>query len=385
MIRFLLSFIFASSVIFSVLQTTPLFVAAPGSPVAVGEGSGKILLADINGDARVDLVTAHLQKHFISIQLGDGTGRFATLPGSPLSLTYAPGDIKLGDFNSDTFPDLGVTNSDRDEIDLFFNDGKGRFTRAPGSPFTVSPSREFYTRSLSFADFNEDGKLDLATINHRTNLVSILLGNGRGGFTSSPQVKFWADGPGQLFAAGDIFGDIDGDGHLDLLVARDEMDSETGSVTWLRGNGKGAFQEVQGVTLALQSRPRFVKLADINGDRRLDIIMSQSGGRIAAFLSSGNGKFTPAFGSPWQVRADAWAIAVSDVNGDRRGDLVVATVDSVTVFVSEQNGFMPAAGSPFRAGPGAYHLAVGDINADGKPDIAAASFEGNAVTVLLGR
>ena len=179
----------------------------------------------------------------------------------------------------------------------------------------------------------------LRTMNHRTNLVSILLGNGRGAFTSAPQVKFWADGPGQLFAAGEIFGDIDGDGHLDMLVARDEMDSETGSVTWLRGNGKGAFQEVPGVTLALQLRPRFVKLADINGDRRLDIIMSQSGGRIAAFLSSGNGRFTPAVGSPWQLRGDAWAIAVGDVNGDRRGDLVAATVDSVTVIVSEQNAF----------------------------------------------
>ena len=139
MIRFLLSFIFTSSVILNVLQTTPLFVAAPGSPVAVGEGSGRILLADINGDARVDLVTAHLQKHFISIQLGDGSGRFAPLAGSPLSLAYAPGDIKLGDFNSDTLPDLGVTNSDRDEIDLFFNDGKGRFSRS--SRFAIHSER----------------------------------------------------------------------------------------------------------------------------------------------------------------------------------------------------------------------------------------------------
>jgi len=76
---------------------------------------------------------------------------------------------------------------------------------------------------------------------------------------------------------------------------------------------------------------------------------------------------------------------VGDVNADKRPDLVAATVDSVSVLVSEGGGFVPAAGSPYKAGPGSYHLAVGDINADGKPDIVAASFEGNSVTVLVGK
>jgi hypothetical protein len=366
-------------------QQASLFVAAPGAPHNVGEGSGKLLLADINGDGRIDLVTAHLQKRFIALQFGDGTGRFVAVPGSPLMLAYAPGDIKLGDFNSDGSPDLGVTNSDRDAVDIFLNDGKARFSRAPDSPFTVSSSTEFYTRSLYFADFNEDGKLDLATVNHRRNVLALLLGNGRGGFSTAPEVKFSPDKSSYLFAAGDLFGDIDGDGHVDLLVASDEMNAESGSVTWLRGNGKGAFQEVPGVSFSLSSRPRFVRLADINGDRRPDVVLSQTGGQVGAFLNSGSGKFTMAPGSPWAVGEDAWAVAVSDVNGDRRGDLVAATVDSVTVLVSARDGFVAASGSPFKAGPGAYHLAVADLNSDGRPDVVASSFEGNAVTVLIGK
>jgi hypothetical protein len=95
--------------------------------------------------------------------------------------------------------------------------------------------------------------------------------------------------------------------------------------------------------------------------------------------------FNPAPGSPVEVGEGSGKLILADVNRDRRNDLVVATVDSVIVWLGSGEGFIPSPGSPFGAGPGAYHLSLGDINKDGKLDIAASSFEGNAVTVLLGR
>src|SRR5215510_8622801 len=68
-----------------------LFSPAPGSPVVVGEGSGKLVLADVNGDGRLDLVTSHLLRRLVTVQIGDGTGRFAAAAGSPIVLGFQPG------------------------------------------------------------------------------------------------------------------------------------------------------------------------------------------------------------------------------------------------------------------------------------------------------
>jgi hypothetical protein len=126
-----------------------------------------------------------------------------------------------------------------------------------------------------------------------------------------------------------------------------------------------------------------VTLADMNNDQRLDIVISHSSNQLSVLLNGGAGKFAPATASPYDLGTEAFAVAVADVNRDNRNDIVAATVDSVTVLLG--GGFIPAPGSPFRAGPGAYNLAIGDVNKDGKLDVVASSFEGDAVTALLGR
>jgi hypothetical protein len=359
---------------------SPLFSPAPGSPVTVGEGSGRVVLADVNRDGRLDLVTQHLQQRVVAVHLGDGTGRFAPAPGSPITLGYSPGDIKLGDVNNDGILDLGVTNSERDAIDIFLGYGSGRFSPAPGSPFLARVSAGFTTQSLQLVDINGDGKLDIITTNNQQNTFATLLGNGRGGFSQGPTATFPAGQGRYAFT----FGDLDGDGHLDVVIANGAAGfDEPGRIVMLGGDGKGAFKNIS--ETPVPTAPRYVTMGDVDGDARADIVTTHGGNQVSVLLNRGGGKFAPAPASPYDLGALAWAVFVVDVNRDKQNDLVLATEDSVTVLLNSKSGFAPAPGSPFGAGPGAYYLATGDINQDGALDVVASSFGGKAVTVLLRR
>jgi hypothetical protein len=182
-------------------------------------------------------------------------------------------------------------------------------------------------------------------------------------------------------------GDVDGDGHLDIAVVSSvETSGALGRLVIKRGDGKGAFTDAPGSALSLPPSPYLRSLVDVNGDKTLDIVLSHgSSNDLSVLLNGGKCMFTPAPGSPYNVGAQAFGVVVTDVNGDGTNDLVAATVSSITVLLGNRGKFAPAPGSPFRAGPGAYNVTAGDINEDGKLDVAASSFEGNAVTVLLGR
>lgn len=368
----------------------PLFSPAPGSPVVVGAGSGQVVLADVSGEGQLDMMTRHLQNRLIAVQLGDGTGRFATASYSPISLDYSPGDMELGDVNNDSVLDLGVLRNDREHVDIFLGHGQGDFSLAPESPFIVNTA--VYTRtkpSLHLMDINEDGNPDFMLTNGRQNRIATLLGDGQGKFSPGPVTRL--DSGQDYYSV--AFGDIDGDDHLDAIIATSEEVGEPGRVVTRRGDGTGAFKAASTPPLSVLSDPRLATLADMNGDHQLDLVLSHSSHYLSILLNNGNSTFAPAPTSPYTLETQAFAVVAADVNQDQKVDLAAATVNNqsspfqstITVLLSDGQGYVPAPGSPFPAEPGAYNLTMEDINQDGKLDIAASSFEGNAVTVLLRR
>jgi VCBS repeat protein len=353
---------------------------APGVKVPVGAGPGEIALVDLNGDRHLDMVTRHLLQKRVAVMLGNGAGGFAPAAGSPMTLAYQPGSIEVDDINGDGAPDLAVSISERDGVDVFLGDRKGTFTRAGGSPFAASASTSFFTRAIRLVDVNGDRRLDIITANGSEHTIGVLLG-GRGGFTAGPITRLGFRG-GRSAAA---FGDIDGDGRVDAIAGhRGEDEDPAGRLSIFRGDGAGAFKEAGQLPIGAPG-PFTIVLADVNADRHLDVAVTHSHrNSLSVLLNDGRGAFTRAAGSPFDIRTEAFGLVTADIDGDRHADLVAATGTNAVVLLGDGTGRF-AAGPSFAAGPGAYNLAVADINGDGKLDLAMSSFEGDAVTILLRR
>lgn len=303
---------------------SPLFSPASGSPVKVGQGSGQVILADVNRDGQLDLITRHLQQQLVTVQLGDGQGDFAAAAQSRLTLGYLPGGMTLGDVNHDSLPDLAVMKNDQDRVDIFFGNGQGGFSLAPGSPFMISTSVYSLTKpSLHMLDVNEDGHPDFVMTNGRHNTIAILLGDGQGRFIPGPLTHL---GAGQDYYSA-AFGDVDGDGHLDAVLVTSKM-AEAGRIETWRGNGTGAFRATFGFTLLGLADPRIAALAHINNDEHLDVVLNHSSKHLSVLLNHRNGTFAPASTSPYPLAAQAFAVVVRDINQDQQVDLIAATVNS---------------------------------------------------------
>jgi hypothetical protein len=356
----------------------PLFVAAPGSPIPVSGGPQNVGVGDVNGDGKLDLVVP--TKSQTVVLLGDGRGGFRRAPGSPLP--YRGGEMGVGDVNGDGKLDLALADHDSYAITVLLGDGRGGFSQAPGSPFAGKDGQHPHTHGLALADLNGDGKLDMVIGNNDDGDVAVLLGDGRGGFTRARGSPF-PIGPSPYPI--DV-GDVNGDGHPDIVAPNSGPNNRT--VTVLLGDGRGGFRPAPGSPFTTATGPYHAVLGDVNGDGKPDIVATHDDSdKVSILLGDGRGGFRLAPHSPFGVDgARVGGPVVKDVNGDGRADLVIAAADAVRVLLGDgRGGFRPAPGSPFATGKGVWRLAVADFNGDGKPDIAAAGYESNNVTILLAR
>jgi hypothetical protein len=185
----------------------------------------------------------------VSVLLGNGHGGFTPATGSPITIGSYPQAIAIGDFSGDGKPDIAALNTgdgvNPATVSVLLGNGSGGFTPATGSPFLVG----VYATGITIGDFNGDGKPDLATADSEFSTVSVLLGTGSGSFapaTNSPFHGFGLDGP---FAI--AVGDFNGDGKPDL-AATDYQDDK-GSVLL---NTSVAAASLSGSTLTYATQPQ---------------------------------------------------------------------------------------------------------------------------------
>jgi hypothetical protein len=343
-----------------------------GPPTLFRAGSEPLDVAvgDFNGDGIPDLVVTNVLGGKVSVLLGDGHGGF----GKATSFTVGqfPEAVAVGDLNGDGVPDLAVANQalslagTSGSVSVLLGNGHGGFSPAVNIPLQVGAS----PNCVVVGNFTSPGTLDIA-VGEDNGTVDVLLGTGTGTFRTP---STYTVSPVAIRAL--AVGDFNGDGRPDLVTANSTFGTGS-SVTVLLGMGSGAFGNR--TTYLVGKEPASVAVGDFNGDGIPDLAVANAGdGSVSVLLGDGHGGFSPAASSPFPVGAYPNSVAVADFNRDGIPDLAVANWGghSVSVLLGDgHGGFSPAAGSPFPIGSavGPAHLAVGDFNGDGAPDVVATS------------
>jgi hypothetical protein len=303
----------------------------------------------------------------LTILLGDGGGRFHAGTGSPLAASAPKSEllVVVADVNADRRTDVVVATgassdaTERGKITVYVGDGTGALRRAPPTIMPVSGILD-----IAASDITSDGKTDLvmATYRDRRNSLTVLRGDGAGGFVpvaASPVRVRGTHGWPSITVA-----DLNGDGRQDVSGG----DSEGKLISILLGDGAGGFREAS--TAIIRAGPRAIVAADLNRDGRLDLATSSAYGlNLTILLGDGAGRFRKAPGSPFAVPSGAESLVAADVNRDGRPD-IAATGDALTVLLGIGAGrFRPAAFSPFAATSSGTPVS-GDFDGDGRSDLA---------------
>jgi len=314
-----------------------------------------IVIADVNGDGKLDAVVTHLCAGYdscgngaVSVLLGNGNGTFQTAhvsdAGVPQSFFLALADVN-GDGKVDAMvaDRIAATSGAPAQVSVMLGNGDGTFQTG-----VTYSGGGIQTYSLAVADFNGDGKTDIAVANYCAHAspncnvagggsVGVLLGVGDGTFQTA--VSY---GSGGAFSYAIAAADINHDGKVDLVAANQCTSGgcNTGAIGVLLGKGDGTFQTVVSYT-AIGSETDGINIADVNGDGNPDVLVSNycvdaeadcvntTDGGVDIFVGNGDGTFQ----SPVALDSgapQAYAVTTADLNGDSLPDILVTNQYSAT-------------------------------------------------------
>lgn len=364
------------SLLFQQRSSSPNEVAFKAVVQPVGINPYGVIVADVNDDKNLDLVSANQNSNSVSVLYGFGNGQFTDAK-----------DFSTGSYASS----VAAVTRPGGRVDLVTADTSDRTVsvlRGLGTDSFLERNRVTvgsYPYAGAVSDFDGDGRQDIVTANYLSGTVSVLLGRGDGSFSSQrmfPAGPF----PNQVCVA-----DVNADGRPDVLVASDGLDEATpeeftGDVLLLLGLGDGTFRDP--IVIAGGGYPVAIAVGDVDGDQRADIVVATAGGfgpgasepdAVHILIQQPNGAFAEP-GAVLAVGSATSSIVLDDVDRDGSTDVVVACRGGladdddgdVFVFFGDGTGAFPER-SLLTAASHPYSLAVADVDVDGWYDIVVSS------------
>jgi len=294
------------------------FAAAVNYSTGSGSKPLAVAVGDLNGDGKQDLAVALGDKAAVAILIGKGDGTFgaASAVATAASALYFPLALTITDLNHDGRLDIATANSALGASVLLGN-GDGSF-----QPFKQLGTSKGPTW-IAAGDFNNDGIVDLA-VTTTSNTVDILLGNGDGTFQAFDPVELSSGmNPESVSVA-----DLDGDGNLDLVVAC----YGANAVGVLLGNGDGSFLPIE--LYAAGAGPISVTTADLNMDGVPDLVVTNlTANSLSLFEGNGDGTFLPLPGYSTTSGSQPAASLVADLNADGTPEIISVLYGSSALYV----------------------------------------------------
>jgi hypothetical protein len=343
-----------------------------------------IVVADFNGDGKLDIAVSNFDDNNIAVFLNDGTGNFGAPVITPIQLNSSMGlnvgALAVGDFNEDGKPDLVVSTVAGSQVSIvLLGNGDGTFSQQSPIPNSFG----FFVAQV--VDLNGDGHQDLVFAENGN--VSVCFGKGNGMFGNSTELAS-ASSPGAYL--GVTVADFNGDGKLDIAAPN----LDTGTLDFWPGNGDGTFGSPTSVKLP-SSSPGSIASGDFNGDGKLDLLIGFSTSASIAF-GNGDGTFDLTPGDLVPVYVNGLTTSNGGVIGLAAPLVANTEMDAVTsdyslgilqVTLNAALGQTPPASGifSFTLAPGISNLATGDLNGDGVLDIVVFNYSTSQITTVLSK
>lgn len=330
---------------------------------------------DVNGDGAVDYVVANLSTaQSTKLYINDGNGNFTDMSSTLLPSALSGGSVVMGDIDRDGDVDIIIgTQNTSMRLQVFLNDGKGKFTDNTSKSISSQPTELFYDMKLGDVDFDRD--LDLACAAASGTSSRLFLNDGKGNFTDATGKTFPTVGAGHW---GVEFVDLGRDVDMDIVL------HSAGSVPpkiLINTDFKGTFQDQSSTWLPsgfTTANGRKVVGADFNGDGYNDLFFGNYTGQNQLLLfdpTSSSVRFKDVTTTNMPSLSDnTYMLGAGDIDEDGDIDVVSGNWASAgvqnTVYLNDGKGkFQNATSSRYATVTDATTaLALADVDGDGDLD-----------------